>query len=52
VSLVILNWIDMNHGIGDGTSEQQRKQNILFVATMDFIAQNLFCTGIGPRIAV
>jgi hypothetical protein len=38
--------------ISDGTSEQQRKQNIPPVRMMDFIAQNLFCTGARPRIAV
>jgi hypothetical protein len=36
----------------DGTSEQQRKQNIPLMRMIDFIAQNLFCTGAGPRIAV
>jgi hypothetical protein len=38
--------------IGDGTSEQQWKQNIPLVRMTDLIAQNLFCTGAGPRIAV
>jgi hypothetical protein len=42
----------MSRAIADGTSEQLRKQNILFAGMMDFIAQNLFCTGIGTRIAV
>jgi hypothetical protein len=36
----------------DGTSEQQRKQNIPLVRRADLIAQNLFCTGARPRIAV
>jgi hypothetical protein len=38
--------------IGDGTSEQQWKQNIPLVRMTDYIAQNLFCTGARPRIAV
>ena len=47
---------DMNRNdtdvIRDGTSEQQSETKFPLVRTTDPIAQNLFCTGARPRIAV
>jgi hypothetical protein len=47
-----MNRNDTDAADDDGTSEQQRKQNIPSMRMTDFIAQNLFCSGAGPRIAV